>query len=217
MWKQLIAIGMIALALALVVGYSGLQGGQPRPATPAAGQVATDAPSPTSTPGAGSNQPPPLSGPPNPGPSVGQPTRLQIPAARVDTSFEYVGLLTSGAMDVPKDPAKVAWYKLGPKPGEKGNAIVAGHVDWGGKLQVFYPLKDLKPGDSVTVTDENGRKYEFVVKWSKWYPWNAPDTDIKDIYQQSDRTEITLITCGGEFDHVTRNYLDRLVVRAELR
>lgn len=224
MWKQLTAIGIVVLAVALVVGYSGLQGDRSRPAAPTAVQTpaaptsqATSSPAPTGSPGGGPSLPLVLPKPPDLGPPVGQPTRIQVPAARVDTGFEYAGLLPNGAMDVPKNPDEVAWYKLGPKPGEKGNAIVAGHVDWGGKVRVFYPLKDLKPGDSVTVTDENGRKYEFDVKWSKWYPWNAPDTDIQEVYQQSDRTELTLITCGGEFDHATRNYLNRLVVRAELR
>ncbi len=140
--------------------------------------------------------------------------RLEIPAINVDTGFEYLGLTQDKAMDAPKDPDKVGWYKMGPKPGAMGNALIDGHVDWGQKTRVFWGLRNLKPGDSVIITDKNGHKYEFAVQWSKWYDANAP---VQEAFAQSDQTEVTLITCGGEFDHTTRQYLSRLVVRAKLK
>src|ERR1035437_8837175 len=46
------------------------------------------------------------------------PVRLKIPKIKADAIVEYVGLTPEGRMDVPKGPAEVAWYKLGPRPGE---------------------------------------------------------------------------------------------------
>jgi len=148
-------------------------------------------------------------------PPVALPTKIRIPAIGVDTGFEYVGLTPDGAMDVPKNPTQVAWYKLGPKPGERGNAVIAGHVDWGGKLMPFWGLKDLKPGDTVTVTAADGHEYQFAVQWSKSY--DADNAPVKEIFGQSTSTEVTLITCGGTFDHTSHSYPSRLVVRAALR
>lgn len=148
-------------------------------------------------------------------PAVELPKRIRIPAIAVDTGFEYVGLASDGAMDVPKDPNQVAWYRLGPRPGESGNAVIAGHVDWGGKLAAFWGLSRLKAGDTVEVTATDDRKYEFTVQWVRWY--EAAQAPVEEVFRQAGDTELSLITCGGAFDQKTRQYLSRVVVRAVLR
>ena len=57
----------------------------------------------------------------------GFPVRLRIPSINVDAPVEYVGLTPDGAMDVPKERANVAWFNLGPRPGENNSAVIAGH------------------------------------------------------------------------------------------
>jgi len=144
---------------------------------------------------------------------VGLPARLTIPAIGVDAEFEFVGLTPAGAMEAPKDPDKVAWYLAGPRPGAPGNAAVAGHVDWGGKVRPFWRLSELKPGDTIEVLAGDGT-YRFAVQWSRWY--DANESLLGDVFGSSSVPEITLITCGGEFDRQTRQYLSRMVVRAVL-
>jgi len=143
------------------------------------------------------------------------PKRIIIPAVDIDAGFEFVGLSPDGAMDVPKDPSNVAWYQLGPRPGEAGNAVLAGHVDWGGKTAVFWRLGELKPGDVIEIVAADARKYEFVVQWQQWY--DADRAPVEQVFGQSGDAELTLITCGGTFDRQRRQYLSRLVVRAHLR
>ncbi len=143
------------------------------------------------------------------------PKRIIIPAIDIDAGFEFVGLSPDGAMDVPRDPSNVAWYQLGPRPGEVGNAVVAGHVDWGGRTAVFWRLGELKPGDVIQVVAADTRKYEFVVQWQRWYDADRAPVDL--VFGQSGDAELTLITCGGNFDRQRRQYLSRLVVRARLR
>ena len=149
------------------------------------------------------------------GAAVELPRRIKIPAIGVDAAFEYVGIAEDGAMDVPKDPQQVAWYRLGPRPGEPGNAILAGHVDWGGKTAVFWRLADLKAGDTVEIVASDQRKYEFVVQWQRWF--DADSAPVEEVFRQSDVPEITMVTCGGVFDTKTRQYRSRVVVRAVLR
>lgn len=143
------------------------------------------------------------------------PKRITIEAIGVDAGFEFVGLAPDGAMDIPKDPQKVAWYRQGPRPGELGNAIVAGHVDWGGKTAVFWRLGELNPGDVVEVTAADERMYQFIVQWQRWY--DADKAPVDQLLAQGDTPELTMITCGGLFDQKTRQYLSRLVVRAVRR
>lgn len=78
------------------------------------------------------------------------PVRLKIPRINVNALVEYVGLTSDGAMDVPKGPAEVAWYKLGSRPGEIGSAVIAGHSGWkNNKKAVFDNLNKLKKGDKI--------------------------------------------------------------------
>ena len=83
------------------------------------------------------------------------PVRLKIPAIDVDAAVEYVGLTSDKAMDVPKDPADVAWFNLGARPGENGSAIMAGHYG-GKKASVFDNLYKLRKGDKVSIEDDKG-------------------------------------------------------------
>lgn len=109
----------------------------------------------------------------------------------------------------------MAWYQLGPRPGERGNAIVAGHVDWGGKTAVFWKLNELKAGSVVEIVATDDRRYEFVVQWQRWY--DAEGAPVEEVFGQSEAVEVTLVTCGGAFDPKTRQYRSRLVVRGILR
>jgi LPXTG-site transpeptidase (sortase) family protein len=223
---------LFSLLLAALVGACGSPASDVSSGSPAATPVApsptvppdvlpaTPSTSPSPVPSQVPPTPVPSPTPPTPTPlptghSVGLPTRIQIPSIGVDTAFEYVGLLPDGVMDAPKDPTKAGWYRLGPRPGDSGNAVIAGHVDWGGKLMPFFGLKSLGPGDIVTVTTGDGHTSDFAVQTTKWY--EAEDAPVAEIFASSNTPEITLITCGGTFDRAKRLYLDRLVVRATLR
>ncbi|MBE3560989.1 MAG: class F sortase [Ktedonobacteraceae bacterium] len=77
--------------------------------------------------GAGSD---PLTVTPEAGPvNALTPLRLTIKSIGVDASVEPVGILANGDMATPeKDPwNNVGWYSVGPYPGEKGSAVIAGH------------------------------------------------------------------------------------------
>lgn len=219
--QRLIGLLVGVVVVAAVVGiYAVSRNGAAAPPAPTStpNPTATPSPMPSPTPvktATPAPTPAPTAKPQPTAPPVALPTRIQIPAISVDTTFEYVGLTSGGAMDVPKIPTQVGWYKLGPRPGQPGNAVIAGHVDWGGKLMPFWGLHELTPGDTVIVTTADGKHYQFAVKWSRMY--NADTAPVKVVFAQSSTPEVTLITCGGTFDHASHQYLGRLVVRAALR
>ena len=140
------------------------------------------------------------------------PIALAIPKLGVSANVVGVAQDDDGAMAAPSNPDEVAWYTLGPGMGVPGNAVFAAHVDWGGRPRVFGSLSALRSGDAVLVVDAAGNGYQYVVEWSQWF--RAEGAPVDDIFAQSETPTITLITCGGEYRAATREYLDRLVVRA---
>jgi LPXTG-site transpeptidase (sortase) family protein len=118
----------------------------------------------------------------------------------------------NGTMQAPTDPDTVGWYDLGVGLGAPGNVLLDGHVDWGGRLRVFGYLRQLEPGDEIDLTDVRGNQLTYQVDWTRLY--EADSAPLDSIFEQTDAQQITLITCGGEFDQSIKMYLSRWVVRA---
>jgi len=143
------------------------------------------------------------------------PVRLTIPKINVDAAIEYVGLAPDGSMDVPKEPGNAGWFSLGPRPGEKGTAVVAGHFGWkDGKAAVFDDLHLLQAGDRIYVENEKGTTTAFVVRESRTYGENDNPSDA---YSSNDgKVHLNLITCEGVWNKNKKSYSDRLVVFADM-
>ncbi len=145
----------------------------------------------------------------------GLPVRLKIPGINVDATVEYVGVVSNGAMDVPKKPNNVAWFKLGPRPGAIGSAVIAGHYGrWkNGEGSVFDNLNKLRQGDSLYVEDEKGVTTTFVVREFRMYNEND---NTSSVFNSGDgKAHLNLITCAGNFNKISENYPKRLVIFAD--
>lgn len=145
---------------------------------------------------------------------IGTPEHISIPAINVDASIEQVALDDKGNMDVPKTDYTVGWYKLGFKPGEKGSAVFAGHLDKkDSSPAVFWKLSDLKEGDKIITTDSKGKSYTFTVTRLVEYPYK--DLPLNEIFGNSDKANLNLITCKGDWNDTTKIYSHRLVVYSQ--
>jgi sortase (surface protein transpeptidase) len=100
----------------------------------------------------------------------------------------------------------------GPVPGDPGPAVIAGHVDSRAGPAVFFRLRELRPGDKVTVRRSDGRAVAFTVDEVDRYPKDAFPTSA--VYGPAPGSELRLITCGGSFDAAKRSYRDNVVVYA---
>ena len=143
--------------------------------------------------------------------NVGVPVRLRIPSLGIDAAIEQVGVDADGNMATPEDPWNTAWYAPGARPGQPGNAAIAGHVDYHdiGEV-VFWDLNKLQPGAEVLVETANGQTLRFVVQDSTYFrPDSAP---LQRIFGAANTRNLNLITCGGTFNATTRQYDQRLVV-----
>ncbi len=140
--------------------------------------------------------------------------RIVMPSVGVDAPIVTLGVDPDGRMQVPDNGSDVGWYNFSAVPGTPGNAVLSGHVDTAiSRTAVFTRLKELKQGDSLSMI-ENGQKTDFNVFWSKSWPDDTAPLAL--ILGSAPSPTLTLITCSGTFDRASRNYTERLVVRAKL-
>lgn len=146
--------------------------------------------------------------------SRGFPTRIKISKINLDAEIEYVGLTPSGEMDTPKNIGNVGWYEPGVRPGEEGSAVIAGHYGWrDGEASAFDELHKLRIGDTFSVEDDTGGVVTFVVRARRRY---YPKDDATDVFTSTDgKAHLNLITCDGDWNSITEDYSERLVVFAD--
>ncbi len=140
------------------------------------------------------------------------PARLQIPAIGVDTDLVSLGLNPDGSMEVPAKWGEAGWYSRGPRPGEDGPAVIAGHVDSKLGPAVFFRLHDLHAGDEVRVTRSDGSVVRFVIDRLEQFPKVSFPT--AEVFAPTPGPTLRLITCTGAFDETRHSYLDNLVAFA---
>lgn len=143
---------------------------------------------------------------------VGRPTELIIPAIGVRERLQPVGLKPDGAMQTP-DSGDAGWYRLGPRPGAPGPAVVLAHVHGRYGDDVFTRLHELEPGDRVTVRRTDGAS-TFVVESQELVAKERLPYDR--IWNDSERPLLRLITCGGKPDPDTGRYPANTIVYARL-
>ncbi len=139
------------------------------------------------------------------------PMRLLIPAINLDASIGSVGLTKKGAVDAPNNPSDTAWFNLGTRPGEQGNAVIVGHFGWKNNVPaVFDKLSSLHPGDKLYVQDAKGTVTTFVVRTLREYGANEKAPEVFDA--NATGSHLNLITCEGTWNSFTHSYSGRLVI-----
>ena len=141
------------------------------------------------------------------------PVRLVIPSTGITALIEPVGIRPESDLATPtRHPWEdVGWYDLGPYPGERGSAVIDGHLDRpGGYPAVFWRLHDVQIGDDVQVTNNAGKTLHFRVTRVAYYtPEQAP---LQDIFGNLGGTYLNLISCAGDWIPNQHQTTLRLVV-----
>jgi len=143
------------------------------------------------------------------------PVRIRIDAIGASAPIDPLGLNPDGTLQAPADYDRAGYYTGRPNPGAVGPAIIVAHVDSTTGPAVFYRLRDLTPGDEVTVTRADGSEVVFLVDRLEEHPKDAFPTDA--VYGPTPGATLRLITCGGSFDRSSGHYRDNLVAFAHLR
>lgn len=147
-------------------------------------------------------------------PVVSRPTRIRIPALKVDVAIIDLGLQPDGTMQVPPDAKDAGWYAASPSPGEVGPSVVVGHRNWKGVNGPFARLEELKNGDRVDIEHDNGAVTSFIVDRNEQYLKSAFPGEI--VYGDTPDPQLRLVTCSGELDRAAHSYKSNTIVTARL-
>lgn len=156
---------------------------------------------------------------------VAEPVSMTIPALNVTDGIVPVGLCDkkapprcetgTGEMELP-DVSEIGWYRLAPKPGDVGRAVLASHVDYSGTPGAFKHLGNLKPGDRFTVAGSDGVELTFAVYkvQPKLKKSEYAQVTVPLVFGPTMDHEVALITCSGQ--PASGQYPDNTVVLARL-
>ncbi|MDQ4029174.1 MAG: class F sortase, partial [Actinomycetota bacterium] len=145
---------------------------------------------------------------------VARPERIRIPVIGVNSRLEELGQNANGTVEVPEDWDVAGWFEGGARPGQRGPAVILGHVDSRSGPAVFYRLRELTPGDKILIDQRDGRTAAFIVDRTERRPKTRfPTTDV---YFPTLRPVLRLVTCGGSFDESSGHYRDNVIVFASL-
>ena len=140
------------------------------------------------------------------------PTRVRIPSIGVNSRLMALGLADDGALEVPPGPTPAGWFTGAPTPGQRGPAVIAGHVRY--KVPgVFIRLGTIRVGAKIQVDRKDGRTATFKVTSVAHYTKSR--FPASKVYGNLDHAGLRVITCGG-LDATTNTYKENVVVFADL-
>jgi sortase (surface protein transpeptidase) len=140
------------------------------------------------------------------------PASLTIPSIGVQSELEHLAVRDDGTLAAPADFGRAGWFSEGPAPGERGPAVIVGHVDSRDGPAVFHRLAELRAGDLVEVTRSDGTVARFAVADTLEAPKDAFPTQA--VYGPTAGPTLRRVTCTGAFDRAARHYLSNLIVYA---
>ncbi|MFJ3446535.1 class F sortase [Streptomyces sp. NPDC086081] len=140
-----------------------------------------------------------------------EPVRITAKRIGLDAPVEAVGTAKDGSVALPPDPGRAGWYTGSATPGDRGNAILAAHLDSTSGPAAFYSLGALRHGDRITVERQDGRDAHFTVTAIHVYAKSSVPSET--VYGPTAHPQLTLITCA-DWDAAAKEYRANLVITA---
>ena len=140
------------------------------------------------------------------------PRRIRIPAIGVRARVAPLRLAADRTMQTPQNFGETGWYEPGREPGERGPAVITGHVDSTSGPAVFYRLPELRRGDLIRIGRADGSVVRFRVEGLERWPKATFPT--RRVFGGTRAATLRLVTCSGDFDSSTGHYVDNTIVYA---
>lgn len=145
------------------------------------------------------------------------PKYITIPTIGVaQTRIIQLGLTKNNQIATPDNINDTGWYKNSALPGNSGAMFIYGHVSNWTANGVFYNLKKLRAGNTITITRGDNKTYTYQVVSSKIYPYNAVDMNAVLAPIDHAKPGLNLMTCTGSVIKGTSEFNERLVVFTKL-
>jgi hypothetical protein len=143
--------------------------------------------------------------------AVLEPIVVRVAGIALEAPVTPVGVDADHQFAVPAADT-VGWYRYGASPGTPGAAVLAAHVDYGGRPGAFFNLREVLPGDTLEVEMQDGAVIAYRVTGNTVY--DKAELPAEELFRKDGSSVLQLITCGGTFDPAARSYEANLVVTA---
>ncbi len=143
------------------------------------------------------------------------PKYIKLPSIKSEGYIQNVGVDQHKAVAVPSNIHIAGWFTQSARPGSEGLTIIDGHVSGWTSEGIFKRLGKLKIGDNYTVQMGDGKVLKYKV-----LKVDSVETDkaAAILYSQDPniRSQLNLITCGGQFDKKSNQYQKRIIITSSL-
>lgn len=146
---------------------------------------------------------------------LNEPRKIDIPSIGVSGCIQKVGIDQNNAIAVPTNIHLAGWYINSPLPGQKGVSIIDGHVMGQYTNAIFTNLEKLQPEDKIRIEQGDDSWHEFSVVDINNYNIDQASAKMSEALEGAEK-QLTLITCGGNYDDNAQTYEERVIVRAIL-
>jgi len=143
-----------------------------------------------------------------------QPQEIIISNISVDGYIQKIGVDQNNQMAVPNNIHLAGWYTNSVKPGNLGLSMIDGHMLGRYNDAIFKDLINLKPGNTFSIIYGDNSEKLFAVKEVKLLSVNDA-TIYLNTKDPNIKSQLNLITCGGNFDRNSQTYDKRVVVKSE--
>lgn len=140
------------------------------------------------------------------------PKFIAIPKINLDKArVRGLGIGKKNQVAVPDNIYDAGWYNASAKPGQAGAMFIYGHISNWDAHGLFYDLKKLKQGDTITITRGDDKTFTYRVVAAEQYLADAVPMD-KVLAPIDTRPGLNLMTCAGSLVKGTNEFSERLVV-----
>jgi len=145
--------------------------------------------------------------------NANDPKKIIIPSLNIDNFIQNVGVDQNKQIAAPNNVHVAGWFVDGARPGDRGLSIIDGHLNGRQSDGVFLNLDKAETGMEFSVKFGDGSTRKFVIK-------NVQTVNLDQaanvLFSQDPniKSQLNLITCGGNFDADARLYDKRVIVIA---
>ncbi len=146
--------------------------------------------------------------------AANDPKKIIIPGLGIDSYLQNVGVDQNQEIAVPNNIHVGGWFVNSVRPGEKGLSIIDGHLNGRAGDGIFIDLEKIEEGATYEIEFGDGSRKTFrAVSVSTVDLADAPSV----LFSQDPAitNQLTLITCGGQYDRTERLYDKRIIVTSE--
>lgn len=141
------------------------------------------------------------------------PTSIELAGSSDPIRVVPIGVSAAGVLEPPEDISTAGWWVSGPRPGMPGRAVITGHIDSAvAGLGAFAALDLVHPGDTISLTEADGRTLHFTVTARQEV--EKTQLDPRLLQRTTSVSDLLLVTCIGDFDYATRSYESNLLITA---